>query len=80
MKMIQNEVLDDKATKNIQVVNSSGYPGRSCVLGSFHPVDKADALAIIEEPRKPPEVKPLPPADVEDVIGESDDSSDPTLN
>jgi len=65
----------------IQVVGGSGgYLGRSCVLGSFHPVDKADALAIIEEPRRRPDPKPLPPADVEDIIGESDDPSDPTLN
>jgi len=64
----------------IQIVSGSGYPGRSCVLGSFHPVDKADALAIIEEPRRLPKAKPLPPAEVEDIIGESVDPSDPTLN
>ena len=64
----------------IQVVSGSGYPGRSCVLGSFHPVDKADALATIKEPRARPDPRPLPPAEVEDIIGESDDPSDPTLN
>lgn len=64
----------------IQIIRGSSYPGRSCVLGSFHPVDKADALAIIEEPRKRPDPKPLPSADVEDIIGESDDPSDSMLN
>ena len=64
----------------IQVITGSGYAGRSCVLGSFHPVDKADALAVIEEPRELPDAKSLPPAEVEDIIGESDDPSDPTLN
>ena len=64
----------------IQVIRGSGFPGRSCVLGSFHPVDKEDALAVINEPRRPPEAKALPPAEVEDVIGDSDDLSDPTLN
>lgn len=64
----------------IRIITGSGYPGRSCVLGSFHPVDKEDALAVIEEPRRPPEANPLPPADVEDVLGDSDDPSGPTLN
>ncbi len=64
----------------IQVITGSGYPGRHCVLGSFHPVDKADALAVIEEPRELPDATSLPSAEVEDIIGESDDPSDPTLN
>jgi hypothetical protein len=64
----------------IQVIRGNSYPGRSCVLGSFHPVNKADALAVIEEPREQPDAKSLPSADVEDIIGESDDLSDPTLN
>jgi len=64
----------------IHVVNGSGYAGRSCVLGSFHPVNKADALAVMEQPRALPDAKPLPSAEVEDIIGESDDPSDPTLN
>ena len=64
----------------IRIVSGSSYPGRSCILGSFHPVDKEDALAVIEEPRRLPDAKALPPADVEDIIGESDDPSDPTLN
>jgi hypothetical protein len=64
----------------IQVVSGSSYAGKRCVLGSFHPVNKADALAVIEEPREQPDAKSLPSADVEDIIGESDDLSDPTLN
>ncbi len=64
----------------IQVIRGNSYPGRSCVLGSFHPVNKADALAVIEEPRERPDANSLPSADVEDIIGESDDLSDPTLN
>jgi hypothetical protein len=61
----------------IQVVLSNGYPGRSCVLGSFHPVNKEDALAMMEEPREPPAPKSLSPAEVEDIIEESDEPSDP---
>lgn len=64
----------------IQIVRGSGYPGRTCVLGSFHPVNKADALAIIEEPRKPTKARPLPPAEVEDIMRESDEPSDSTPN
>ena len=64
----------------IRIISGSGYPGKTCVLGSFHPVDKADALAIIEEPRQPPKAQPLPSAEVEDIFGDSDDPSDPTLN
>jgi hypothetical protein len=64
----------------IQVVTGSSYPGRSCVLGSFHPVDKADALAVMEQPPARPDATSLPSAEVEDIIGESDDPSDPTLN
>jgi len=64
----------------IHVVSGSSYPGRSCVLGSFHPVDKADALAVMEKPPARPDAKSLPSAEVEDIIGESDDPSDPTLN
>ncbi len=64
----------------IQVVSGSGFPGRSCRLGYFHPVNKEDALAVIEGPRKPQKSKPLPPAEVEDMTGESDEPPDSTPN
>ncbi len=64
----------------IQVVSGSGFPGRSCRLGYFHPVNKKDALAVIEGPRKPQRPEPQPPAEVEDMTGESDEPPDSTPN
>lgn len=64
----------------IQIVLGSGFPGRSCSLGFFHPVNKKDALAVMEGPRERREPEPLPPAEVEDITGESNESSDSTLN
>jgi len=64
----------------IQIIRGGDFPGRTCRLGPFHPVPKEDALAIFERPGKPPEPEPQSPAEVEDVIEESDEPSDSTLN
>lgn len=52
----------------------SNMPGLSCRLGSFHPISKDDAAAIREGPDNPPEAEPLPPAEVEDIEPEADES------
>ena len=52
----------------------SDMPGRSCRLGVFHRISKEDVPAVREGPDQPSETKPLPPAEVEDIEPEADES------
>lgn len=52
----------------------SEMPGRSCRLGVFHPISKEDVPAVREGPDEPSEAKPLPPAEVEEIEPEADES------
>jgi len=52
----------------------SNMPGLSCRLGSFHLISKDDVPAIREGPDNPPEAEPLPPAEVEDIEPEANES------
>lgn len=48
--------------------------GPTCQLGSFNEVSAEDAEGIIEGPPKDQEAKPLPPAEPEDMSGETEAS------
>jgi hypothetical protein len=61
----------------IQVIDGFGELGRTCLLGEFHKVTGDDILAIIEGPPTAP-TEPLPPAEVEDIDSESDETPDST--
>ena len=52
----------------------SNMPGLSCRLGSFRLISKDDVAAIREGPDNPPEAEPLPPAEVEDIEPDADES------
>ena len=57
----------------IRVIDSFGEMGKSCVLGKFRKVTGDDIQAIVEG-RPTPKAEPLPPAEVEDIDTESDES------
>lgn len=52
----------------------SNMPGLSCRLGVFHLIGKDDVPAIREGPDQSSETEPLPPAEVEDIEPEADES------
>lgn len=60
----------------IQILTPGGFPGRSCPLGVFHPVNQKDALAILEGPPEQRDPEPIAPADVEDMNEGADESPD----
>ncbi len=61
------------SSDSIQILQgNSALGGRHCRLGSFHRITKEDADEIIKGPDRPPMLNPPPPADVEDIIKESD--------
>ncbi len=67
----------------IRILNESGFglqEGKSCRLGYFHPITKEDIPEIIEGMHKLPESVPLPPAEIEDITVETDESQDSTPN
>jgi hypothetical protein len=60
----------------IRVLYSSGIgveEGVACGLGYFHEITEEDAEGIIEGLPRESEVKPLPPAEPEDITEESDE-------
>ena len=64
----------------IRILHDSGsaiQEGRSCQLGYFHPVNAEDIAAIIERTQRLPQVEPLPPAEPEEIITETNESGDP---
>jgi len=60
----------------IQILTPGGFSGRSCPLRVFHPVNQKDALAILEGRPEQREPEAMPPAEVEDMNEESDESPD----
>lgn len=48
--------------------------GRSCRLGYFRKVTEEDIAVIFERINRPPQAEPLPPAEVEEIIKETDES------
>ncbi len=48
--------------------------GRSCRLGYFYEVTEEDIAAILERVPQPPQAEPLPPAEPEEIIKETDES------
>jgi hypothetical protein len=62
----------------ITVLYSGGLTGfnrgASCSLGYFNEITEEDAEGIIEGPPKDQEAKPLPPAEPEDMSGETEES------
>ncbi len=60
--------------------NQSGLPGRVCTLGYFHKITDEDIPAIYERRYRIVEPQPVPPAEVEDVTEETDESRDAKPN
>ena len=48
--------------------------GNACSLGYFREVTEEDVEAMLERMHEPPKAKPLPPAEPEEIIEESDES------
>ena len=61
----------------IQILYASGAglrEGRSCRLGNFHKISEEDIPFISERMNRPPQAEPLPPAEPEEIIKETDES------
>ena len=48
--------------------------GRSCRLGYFYKVTEEDIAMLLERKTQPPQAQPLPPAEPEEIIEETDES------
>ena len=48
--------------------------GRSCRLGYFYEVAEEDIAMLLERKNQPPQAQPLPPAEPEEIIEETDES------
>ena len=48
--------------------------GAACGLGYFHEVTEEDVESMLEDLSRPPQAKPLPPADPEEIIKETEES------
>ncbi len=48
--------------------------GRSCRLGYFYKVTEEDIAMLMERKNQPPQTQPLPPAEPEEIIEETDES------
>jgi len=50
--------------------------GNACRLGLFHPISKEDAAALIDGPIEPPQAKPVPLPEPEEIGADSEASGD----
>ncbi len=48
--------------------------GAACGLGYFHEVTEEDVELMLEDLSRPPQAEPLPPADPEEIIKETEES------
>ena len=61
----------------IRILYGSGtglQEGRSCRLGYFHEITEEDIAMISARMYRPPQAEPLPPAEPEEIIEETDES------
>ena len=64
----------------IRVLDESGGDGKSCRIGVFYPIEREDIPGIVNGAGGRPAPAPLPSAEPEDVIVESDKSEESTSN
>ena len=69
------------ARDTIRVIdNNNGSPGRACLLGYFHKMNKDDLPGLFESRQRPIELIAPPAADVEDVTENTGESEEEPEN